>query len=476
MKKFLKIIGILIGLGALAVIVMIALMPWMDRYGATDEEIAASLTGDELVRNPRVTYTRAVSINAAPEQIYPWIVQLGAERGGMYSYSWFETNILQCELINAEYIHQEWQNLKVGDHVKMCPGDWGPPAYEVASLTPNRAAILGHQENGTWSDVWQFVLVPQTDGNTRLILRSRDTKEGWFWDVVRPGEFIMMRGMLLGIKERAEGLAEIGETPQVPYLQTAEIQAFDQSISISYEPSLATSVEPSTVPAVLPDNQSLFSGWHPDYARIRFLGFPADSAYQLPFIDRENNIPQIMVFLTKDFSGFGDEHPQGFVNQLHSLTELLKTGVSPDQCDKPLSDYESALPFLPWVNMKQTFCAQPQIIEFAGGKGIRYVTYYAQSPEPVLEQRVFYTFQGVTNDGVFYVSALFPIKTGIFPKEPLPCPKCGDPNYNPFPEWNALLTEQLTQLNAQSEADFEPSLKTLDEVIKSIYFKTQGKP
>ena len=88
-------------------------------------------------------------------------------------------------------------------------------------------------------------------------------------------------------KDHTEGLAEMGETPEVSYPQTAGLQAFGQNISVSYEPCLAMSIETSTVPAVLPDNQSLFSDWHPIYAQISFLGFPADNAYQLPFIDPE---------------------------------------------------------------------------------------------------------------------------------------------------------------------------------------------
>jgi len=218
MKKFLKLVGILAGLTVLAVIVIVALMPWMDRWGATEAEIAASFPGDELIPLPAISYNRAVTVNATPEEIYPWIVQLGAERGGMYSYTWFETNILQCELINADRIHEEWQGLKKGDLVKMCPGDFGPTPYEVVLIEPNNAIVLGHkrstpqsgsvdQEDGQWSDVWQFVLLPQTDGTTRLVLRSRDMKTGGFWDIIRPGVFIMERGMLLGIKERAEGMS-----------------------------------------------------------------------------------------------------------------------------------------------------------------------------------------------------------------------------------------------------------------------------
>ena len=204
MKRFFKMIGILAGLGIIALVIMFVLLPWMDRWGASDGEVAATLTGDELVPSPRISYTRAVSIQAKPEEIYPWIVQLGAERGGMYSYEWLETNILRCELINADRIHPEWQDLKVGDPVKMCPGPSGPPPYEVALLEPNRVIVMGHRENENWIEVWQFILIPQEDGSTRLILRSRNAAQGWFWDAIRPGEFIMARGMLLGIKERSE--------------------------------------------------------------------------------------------------------------------------------------------------------------------------------------------------------------------------------------------------------------------------------
>lgn len=204
MKKFLKILMGFVAILALVVLVVILLMPWMDRWGATAAEIKASFTGDQLVADPRIFYTRAVTIQASPEQIYPWLLQLGAEKGGMYSYAWFETNILQCELVNADRIHPEWQNLQVGDLVKMCPGDSGPPPYEVALLEPNQAMVIGHQEKGQWVDIWQFILVPQNDGTTRLVLRSRDAKSGWVWDVIRPGEFIMARGMLLGIQERVE--------------------------------------------------------------------------------------------------------------------------------------------------------------------------------------------------------------------------------------------------------------------------------
>jgi hypothetical protein len=74
----------------------------------------------------------------------------------------------------------------------------------MASVETNRAVVLGHYENSKWIDTWQFILVPQADGTTRLILRSCDLKTGAIWNLIRPGQFIMERGMLVGIKQRAE--------------------------------------------------------------------------------------------------------------------------------------------------------------------------------------------------------------------------------------------------------------------------------
>jgi hypothetical protein len=208
MKKFLKLVGILAGLAVITVIVIVALTPWMDRWGATDEEVAATFPGDELVPEPAGFVNRAVTINATPEQIYPWIVQIGADKGGWYSYTWFETYFLRCPQTNANRIHEEWQDLKVGDLVRMCPDEFGPPPYTVAQLEPDHVLVMGHQENGQWVNLSQFVIVPQADGTSRLILRSRTMVTGGFWDVIHPGVFIMERGMLLGIKARAEGMAQ----------------------------------------------------------------------------------------------------------------------------------------------------------------------------------------------------------------------------------------------------------------------------
>jgi hypothetical protein len=203
MKKILITLGLLVVAASAVVISVIVLTPWMDRWGTTDSELTMVFPGDELLSQPASFVNRAVTINASPEKIYPWLVQLGAERGGYYSYSGLET-LLFCPMQNADRIHAEWQNLKVGDSVKMCPGSSGPLPYEVAQIHPNQAMILGHKENGKWVDLWMFNLIPQPGGSTRLVLRSRTNMVGGFWDIIHPGIFIMEQGMLTGIKQRAE--------------------------------------------------------------------------------------------------------------------------------------------------------------------------------------------------------------------------------------------------------------------------------
>lgn len=210
MKKLFTIALALAGLAILAVIAVALLTPWMDRWGATDEEIAATYPGDELLTEPASFVNRAITINASPEEIYPWIVQLDATRGGWYSYTWIE-GLMRCRQVNADRVHPEWQDLQVGDEVKMCPNEPAPPPYIVAQIHPNQAIVLGHQELGKWVDLYQFVIVPQADGTSRLILRTRTNAVGGLWTAIHPGVFVMERGLLLGVKARAENLTQTQE-------------------------------------------------------------------------------------------------------------------------------------------------------------------------------------------------------------------------------------------------------------------------
>ena len=87
---------------------VLLLRPWFLGWGVTRAELSKSLPGDTLVSQANSTATRAITIHAPPQRVWPWIVQIGQERGGFYSYTWIE-NLLGCGIVNAESTHLEWQ-------------------------------------------------------------------------------------------------------------------------------------------------------------------------------------------------------------------------------------------------------------------------------------------------------------------------------------------------------------------------------
>jgi hypothetical protein len=208
-------------LGALQVggvlLVSPALRSWYNGWGAFAEETNGSLPGDELVPMPLMGYTRAVAIQAPPERIWPWLVQMGQGRGGLYSYDGLE-NLAGCQIHSARRILPEFQDLKVGDLIRLGPP--GYPCFSVAALEQRRALVLisadpksgqavqwdPHPGKGYSIATWQFILQAGQGGATRLIVRQRlaySPDLALLWRLVEPANFVMERKMLLGIRERA---------------------------------------------------------------------------------------------------------------------------------------------------------------------------------------------------------------------------------------------------------------------------------
>lgn len=199
-------------LTAVSVIYWFAIRPWHIRWGASDEEAEAAVPGDDLIPAPDLQATHAITINAPADAVWPWLVQMGQGKGGLYSYEWLE-NLAGCDMHNAKDIVPEWQNTRVGDFVRMGPE--GYPLFKVIDMARNRALVLQAADPQTTqpaSATWAFVLDEQPDGTTRLIVRSRNDYEptvGNFlmWRLlVEPVAFIMEQEMLRGIKTRAETL------------------------------------------------------------------------------------------------------------------------------------------------------------------------------------------------------------------------------------------------------------------------------
>jgi hypothetical protein len=181
------------------------LRAWVLTWGATDDEVARDLPGDELLESPDIVATRAIGIDAPPSAIWPWLVQMGPGRAGAYTYDWIE-NLFGLNMHSADQIVPEWQKLEVGD---VLLSKEGQPGMRVEILEPGRV-LSNRSEAGDW--VWTFALEPE-NGSTRLISRNRIAMKGaaagqWFgMRVMEPGSLVMERKMLLGIKQRAERLA-----------------------------------------------------------------------------------------------------------------------------------------------------------------------------------------------------------------------------------------------------------------------------
>ena len=109
-------------IGAIEVAFTLLLSPfirsWYNRWGATADEIGRALPGDDLVPTPRQRYTRAITINASSDAIWPWLAQMGQGRGGLYSYDWLE-NLIGCDIHSVDWIVPAFQDLQVGDAVRL---------------------------------------------------------------------------------------------------------------------------------------------------------------------------------------------------------------------------------------------------------------------------------------------------------------------------------------------------------------------
>lgn len=203
--------------GALGIAATVAfsplLRPLYSRWGATDAELAEALPGDAIVPTPSVHSTRAIDIAAAPADVWPWLVQLGYGRGGLYSYEGLE-NLVGCGIVNADAILPEHQHLAAGDLVRMGPP--GYPCFRVALVVPCGHLVLQGCDPKTEAPgdmSWAFVLRP-TDAGCRLLVRGRMHVAPSVADVVvwrvftDPIWFVMERRMMIGIRDRAERRSE----------------------------------------------------------------------------------------------------------------------------------------------------------------------------------------------------------------------------------------------------------------------------
>jgi hypothetical protein len=183
---------------------------WHLRWGATDEEVRGGMPGDERVPLASFSATRAIDIDAPPELVWPWIVQMGYRRAGFYTYALLDN----AGFDSADHILDDFQSPEVGDWMPMAKAVNETTAFKVDSFETNRW-LLWAKPDSTWA--WK--LIPNEEGGTRLITRL---KQRYAWEaplsalvaliLLEFGDFPMMRRMMRGIKNRAESLVSLADT------------------------------------------------------------------------------------------------------------------------------------------------------------------------------------------------------------------------------------------------------------------------
>jgi hypothetical protein len=174
--------------------------PWQLRWGATDEEVARAMPGDEVVKTPTFNATRGVTINAPPEEIFPWLVQIGVTRAGWYSYDLLDN----LGKPSAQRIIPELQHVAVGDVIPMSPD--GKQGLRVKDFAANQWMLWWDNKGDS---TWYWGLSRLDESQTRLITRVR-MRYHWLSPMivtellVEFTDIVMMRKCMLGIKRRAE--------------------------------------------------------------------------------------------------------------------------------------------------------------------------------------------------------------------------------------------------------------------------------
>jgi hypothetical protein len=177
---------------------------WHLRWGATDQEVQGPMPGDDIVPKASFAATRAITIDAPPELVWPWIVQMGYRRAGFYTYALLDNAGLE----SADRILDAYQPPRIGDWMPMAKKVNETTAFKVKAFAINEW-LLWEKPDSTWA--WKLVLLE--GGRTRLVSRL---KVRYAWEapgsailslvLLEFGDFPMMRRVLKGIKARAEGL------------------------------------------------------------------------------------------------------------------------------------------------------------------------------------------------------------------------------------------------------------------------------
>lgn len=234
------------------------------------------------------------------------------------------------------------------------------------------------------------------------------------------------------------------ETPIMPVPPTVQTNVSCDGMTLYLDPVLASGYDCQTIPEASGADLPSF-GVNPEYVELTLQGYALANRFFKPHID---------VFPVQRYSVLLPD----FISQREAMLQALISGGAVG---------ESSLPILPIFNAGQEFHTRYQVIPFENGNGIRFITQYSQATMPINNHEMFYTFQGLTSDGKYWVSAVLPISHPILPESGDTPP--GGQSWEDFSnKFNTYLIDIANQLNAQASASFSPTIPILDALITTI--------
>lgn len=233
------------------------------------------------------------------------------------------------------------------------------------------------------------------------------------------------------------------------------------NIRLTYPEALASSVQIEPIAAVPMNAEGMWIFDLPAHVRFTLLGY-----LKGPQVDQYYPLAsQMFVLPTETFAEY-EAGSYSLPTQKEFLQALLSgqgdltayAGVSVDAPDV-------FLPFVPATNARQVMRLHPQLVEFENGRGIRYLTYYSQGLNPITDSEIFYTFQGLTDDGRYYLSAVLPVRSGLLPE----AVDSSNIDWDAFAaRYRDYLAETAQAITDLPEDAFSPSLATLDALMQSF--------
>jgi hypothetical protein len=380
------------------------------------------------------------------------------------------------QTISETYVFQVQGNLLRGTEYDS--NKWGTDLtftkYEPPATPETPASATMQNAAGSYASE----LLPAADASGRIIVLNlgADGKAEMTTQFIGKGEPIIETGTwVLDSGNYAVTLASQGGTPQTlvfaPEGGTIVLQdpeeagygsagltltktpsgqtnnaSFD-GVSFSFDQLLAQSAAGTSMPAVPVTEGPALGGATPAAVRFLFNGAAAEDFFA-------PTTPQVLVYKTADWTALDPTTAKSVAD----LTAMLK--------DKPTT-FPNGIPVLPPIPATQVFQVKPRYLDFQGGSGIGFLTYYAQDVSPVLASQLFYTFQGLTTDGKYYVAVFYPVTAAYLPTDPTAA--LGGATYDEWAKnYETYLADLVKGLDGLIPAAYTPNLELLYGMVNSI--------